>query len=199
MKLALFDFDGTISSKDSFIDFIAYAVGRTRLLAGLILLSPVLLSYILKIVPNWKAKEIVLTYFFKGWPEERFEYTASQYSRGRLLKLIKNDYMEKINRHKAQGHKVAVVTASVDYWLNDWCKLNGLDLISTTLEVRNGKLTGKISGRNCYGIEKVNRIKDKYDLAEFEQIYAYGNSRGDREMLLLAETFGIAGGNGSNK
>jgi phosphatidylglycerophosphatase C len=94
--------------------------------------------------------------------------------------------MERINWHKTQGHKVAVVSASIDYWLNDWCKLNGLDLISTTLELKNGKLTGRLSGKNCYGIEKVNRIKNRYNLAEFDQIYAYGNSAGDREMLLLA-------------
>ncbi|HEU5146872.1 MAG TPA: haloacid dehalogenase-like hydrolase, partial [Chryseosolibacter sp.] len=50
----------------------------------------------------------------------------------------------------------------------------------------NKHLTGKILGRNCYGDEKVCRIKEEFDLPSFERIIAYGDSSGDREMLQLA-------------
>ena len=53
-------------------------------------------------------------------------------------------------------------------------------------EIKNGKLTGKFSTKNCFGIEKVNRIKEKYNLSEYNVIYAYGNSSGDKEMLSIA-------------
>jgi phosphoserine phosphatase len=39
---------------------------------------------------------------------------------------------------------------------------------------------------NCYGEEKVRRIRASYNLDEFNHIYAYGDSEGDKAMLDLA-------------
>ena len=61
----------------------------------------------------------------------------------------------------------------------------GFDLISTELEVKNGELTGKFSTPNCNGIEKVKRIKEKYNLSEYDEIHVFGNSNGDLPMIEL--------------
>jgi phosphoserine phosphatase len=61
-----------------------------------------------------------------------------------------------------------------------------VSLISTRLETNNGKLTGRIEGKNCRGIEKVRRIKMQYKLDEYDEIYAYGDTKGDKPMLGLA-------------
>ncbi len=188
MKLALFDFDGTITTKDSMVDFITYAGGYKKFLLGFFLLSPILILYKLKLIPNWKAKEIVLSYFFKGWEIKYFENKAERYSRDELPKIVRKTALEKIDWHKAQGHKVAVVTASIEDWLKGWCEVYSLDLIATKLEVKNGRLTGRFSTKNCYGIEKVKRIKEKYNLEGFDQIFVYGDSSDDREMLALADS-----------
>jgi HAD superfamily phosphoserine phosphatase-like hydrolase len=94
--------------------------------------------------------------------------------------------MERIQWHKAQGHKVVIVSASIACWLKPGCDRNGLELIATKLEIKEGIVTGKLLTRNCYGIEKVNRVKEKYRLDDYETIYAYGDSRGDKELLELA-------------
>jgi HAD superfamily phosphoserine phosphatase-like hydrolase len=80
-----------------------------------------------------------------------------------------------------------VVSASVECWLGPWCDKNGLDLIGTQLEIKDNRVTGKLLSKNCYGKEKVNRIRERYDLNSFDFIYAYGDSRGDDEMLELAQ------------
>ena len=67
-----------------------------------------------------------------------------------------------------------------------WCAKYNLDLIATRLEIQDGKLTGKFATKNCYGMEKVKRIKDAYDLGQYDFVYAYGDSRGDKEMLSIA-------------
>ena len=54
------------------------------------------------------------------------------------------------------------------------------------LEVKDGLITGKIKGINCYGPEKESRIRAAYMLKDFDEILAYGDSEGDREMLALA-------------
>ena len=80
--------------------------------------------------------------------------------------------MKKIIWHQEQGHKVVVVSASMECWLKKWCEKYSIDLIATRLEIQDGKLTGKFATKNCYGPEKANRIKEVYDLSQFDYIYA---------------------------
>ncbi|HXN06167.1 MAG TPA: HAD-IB family hydrolase [Nitrospiria bacterium] len=186
MNLALFDFDGTISDKDSFIDLIIFIRGRVVFFLGILLLSPVLLLYKLGVVPNWKAKEIVIGLFLKGMSKETFETECRKYSKVRLPAILRKRALEKLAWHKARQDRIVIVTASMDSWLKDWCECEGFDLISTRLETREGILTGKLATKNCYGMEKVRRIMEKYSLADFEEVYAYGDNVKDKEMLSLA-------------
>ena len=64
---------------------------------------------------------------------------------------------------------------------------HNLDLIATKLEIRNGTVTGKFLSKNCYGIEKAHRVQEQYNLNDYDHIYAYGDSRGDKELLGLAD------------
>jgi len=185
-EIAFFDFDGTITSGDSLIKFIRFAVGNTRFIWGMILRSPMLTAYKLKLIPNYKAKQYMLSYFFKGMCEEKFMQVANEYSLKHIDTIVRPKAMEKVKWHKDQGHTVVVVSASIECWLKPWCDKNNIDLIATHLEIENGKLTGKFVTKNCYGIEKVNRIKERYNLAEYSVIYAYGDSSGDKEMLSIA-------------
>ena len=104
-----------------------------------------------------------------------------------LAKIIRKKALDRIEWHKKNNDKIVVVTASPDLWLNDWCKKNDLDLVSTRLEVTDGKFTGNLIGMNCFGPEKVKRVKEKYELENYEKIYAYGDSRGDKELLEFAD------------
>lgn len=184
MKLALFDFDGTITSKDSLLDFFSFFFGA-KFIIGIIFLSPVIVLHLLHIVPNWKAKEIVFSHFFKDMDVERFKAKAKLYSEHKLPKIVKHNALEEISRLKGQNVKIVIVSAAFELYLQDWCDRNKFDLIGTRLRVENGKLTGKFLGRNCYGEEKVRRIAQKYNLDEIDYIYAYGDMRGDKEMLKL--------------
>ncbi len=54
-------------------------------------------------------------------------------------------------------------------------------------KIKNGIVTGKFSTKNCYGIEKANRVQEVYNFDDYDHIYAYGDSRGDKELLELAD------------
>lgn len=187
MILALFDFDGTITTEDSLVEFIQYAVGKPKYYQGLFFLMPTLAAYTLKIIPNYIAKEKLIAHFFKGWDVDKFNDVAKKYSLEKIDEIIRPQAITKINWHKDQGHNIVIVSASIENWLKSWCDKADIALISTKLEVKSNQLTGKFSTRNCYGLEKVNRIKAEYNLSEFEFIYAYGDSGGDRELLALAD------------
>ena len=186
-NIAFFDFDGTITKKDSLIDFIRFVVGDIKFFFGFVFLIPMLILFKLKIINNNRAKEILLSYFFKGWSEAKFVELTNSYSLNNINKILRPQALERINWHKKQDHRIVVVTASIDHWILPWCEQNNLDLIATKLEIKNGKISGKYLGKNCYGIEKVNRIKELYDLSKYNKIYAYGDSKGDKEMLALAD------------
>ena len=185
-KIVFFDFDGTITTDDSLLKFIRFVVGDRRFLLGLVVLSPMLVLYKLKLIPNYKAKQYMLSWFFKGMSKDAFLKVANEYSLVHIDKILRPKAIEKINWHKNQGHKVVVVSASIECWLRPWCEKNGLECIGTKLEIKDDIVTGKLLSKNCYGVEKVNRIKEIYNLKDFEYIYSYGDSSGDKQMLELA-------------
>ena len=185
-EIAFFDFDGTITNKDSLNVFTKDAVGYFNFYIGLMKISPFLLMFKLKIIKNYQAKNIYLNHFFKRWDYANFKYISNKYSINELDKIIRIDALKRINWHKEEGHEVAIVTASIDSWLNGWCKKNNINLISTKINLENNKIKDSFFIKNCYGEEKVNRILQEYNLKDYKTIYAYGDSTGDREMLSIA-------------
>ena len=116
----------------------------------------------------------------------KFMKVANEYSLNNIKLILRIKAMEKIRWHKKQGHKVVVVSASIECWLKPWCDENNLDLIATKLGVEDGIVTGRFLTKNCYGIEKEIRVKEQYNLNEYDYVYAYGDSHGDKELLALA-------------
>ena len=169
-KLAFFDFDGTITTDDSLLKFIRFVVGDIKFLLGLVILSPILIIYKLKFIPNYKAKQYMLSYFFKGMKEKEFSEIATEYSLKHIDTILRKEAMQKISWHNDKGHTVVIVSASIECWLKPWCDKNNLHLIATKLEVLDNTITGRLLTKNCYGIEKVNRIKKSFNLSTFEGV-----------------------------
>ena len=186
MKIAFFDFDGTITKKDSTIKFIRYLVGDIKFFLGVFLLLPFIVLYKVKIISNNAIKQIIITYFFKGKDIIEFQKKSEYFSLNEIDPIIRKKALDKIFWHKENGHTIVIVSASIDLWLKPWCEKNNIMLISTMLEIKDKTITGKTFKKNCHGPEKVKRIREEYDLADYSYIYAYGNSRGDYEMLDIA-------------
>jgi HAD superfamily hydrolase (TIGR01490 family) len=186
--LALFDLDHTITTKDTFIDFVKYSVGSMRFAWGIFLLSPFLALYALGLVSRSAAKEHVISFFFKGWNYDLFREYALRYSSDKITYILKPDIMNRLSWHKSRGHRIAIVTASLEDYLEGWCDSIGVELIGTKIEVLSSRITGHLLTKNCYGAEKVARIMERYDLSKFDAVYAYGDNKKDKEMLALATT-----------
>lgn len=185
-KLVLFDFDGTITTKDTLIEFAHFYRGRNNYLLRMLRLAPLLALYALKIIPNWKAKQFFLKRFFKGEKMDDFNRKCIHFSTVVLPSLIRREAQSAIEKYRGEQATIAVVSASAENWVRPWCEQNDIICLGTRLEVKDGIITGKIEGRNCYGDEKVCRIQERFNLSDFNQVIAYGDSRGDKEMLALA-------------
>mgnify|MGYP006133242389 CR=1 FL=1 len=186
MKIAFFDFDGTITKDDSTAKFIRYFVGDLLFIKGVIILLPMIIAYKLKIITNNEIKRRLITYFFKGIDIKYFTEKAKEFSLNMIDPLIRKKALDRISWHKSNGDELVIVSASINLWLLPWCEKNKISLIATELEIINNKITGNLISKNCFGPEKVKRILKSYDLSNYDCIYAYGNSRGDYEMLELA-------------
>lgn len=181
-SLALFDFDGTLTQKDSLFEFIKFAFGREKFYKGMLFLSPILVAYKLGFVKNDDAKLQVLNYFFKDkqnlWREKTSLFHAV------IPSLLKQKAYQKFQWHKSQNHKIIIVSASPNAWLEKWCQSQNIELIATILEYKNSKLTYKTP--NCHGREKVTRINSYLDIKDYKNIYAYGDTSSDKYMLSIA-------------
>ena len=185
-NLALFDFDGTISDRDSFLLFL-------RLLAGPCFymrcarLAPQISAFLLHLYPRQRLKEDFLFSFLADMTIDALERSALDFCRLKIPDILRPQALERIRRHQQDGDRIIVVSATPELILRPWCDGHGLELLGTRLQVRQGKLTGKIEGRNCRGAEKVRRLREFCDLQSYTTIFAYGDSAGDRQLLAMAD------------
>lgn len=185
-EIAFFDFDGTVTSKDTMLVFLRYLSGDIRYYTNMLLLTPVFAAMELGMVSNHRAKEIMLTRFIGGMEENQLQQACRRFSSEVLPLIIRPGAMDCISGFRNRGVEVVVVSAAPEYWVCDWCQAQNISLLSTRLEVINGRLTGKILGRNCHGEEKVRRIRQAYALDGYTTIHAYGDTKADKPMLALA-------------
>lgn len=143
MAIAIFDFDGTIISRDSLPDFLIQACGRKAFLLRLpwiILLKGAALTGILS---THRAKELVITSFLRGMKTEDFQQACLEYA-SRIPAFVYPAALEEIRRHQEEGNKIAIISASVPDWIRPWAQTIGIWLVEgTELEVREQTLTGR--------------------------------------------------------
>ena len=185
-SIAFFDFDGTITKKDSMLEFARFCSGTIAYVAGMCLISPWLIAMKIGLVNTKIAKEKLITYFLKNTPVEVFNKDCISFTEKVIPFLIKEDALATIKKYQAENIPVIIVSASAENWIAPWCVKNNLKLIGTQLEIKDDKITGKLNGENCNENEKVSRIKKLFNLADYDNIYCYGDSDGDKMMLQLA-------------
>lgn len=190
-KIYCFDFDGTLTTSDTLLKFIKYAKGRGRFLMVFLMYSPLLVLMKLHLYPNWKAKQQIFAHLFAGMRIEKFDALCHGFAEENQH-LLRPKGIILVHEALVAGAQVFIVSASIDNWVRpffDIRNLKGVQVLGTQIEVEDGKLTGNFKSNNCYGKEKVHRIAEvlkSFERSEYE-IEAFGDSRGDKEMLAFAD------------
>ena len=190
-KIYCFDFDGTLTTSDTLLEFIKYAKGRSRFLMVFLMYSPLLVLMKLHLYPNWKAKQRIFAHLFAGMRIEKFDALCRGFAEENQH-LLRPKGITLMHEALVAGAQVFIVSASIDNWVRpffDIRNLKGVQVLGTQIEVEDGKLTGRFKSNNCYGKEKVHRIAEalkSFERSEYE-IEAFGDSRGDKEMLAFAD------------
>ena len=103
-----------------------------------------------------------------------------------LVSVLSPEIFNQLQHHQLRGDQVVLVSASIDVYLAPLCKLLDIELICTETQIKNGMMTGYYSTPDCSSEQKKLRIHQQYTLQHYHQIYAYGNSSEDLDMLSLA-------------
>jgi phosphatidylglycerophosphatase C len=185
--LAIFDLDGTLTRRNSFLAFIRSTHSNGAIFGKTILLSPWLILFISGIYDAQKMKERVLAAFYKNRTKDSLEKAGNDFCEKTLPQILRNDVYQRMKWHQQQDHEVVMLSASCSIWLARWCWNENAKLIASKMAYEDGRATGKLEGNNCVGPEKKIRLLAEYDLSIFDRIYAYGNRRSDRHYIDLAD------------
>ena len=183
-KIVAFDFDGTLTNRDTLLMFILDAKGLIAFTIGFLYRLPLIVMMKLRLYPNYRAKEKVFSYFFKGMSLDTFNTLCQRFA-DTHRHLLRPQAVETLEQAQADGAEVLIISASIDNWVQPF--FPSVKVLGTQIEVKDGCLTGRFLTKNCYGQEKVNRILEVYPHRDEYHLTAYGDSNGDKELLAFAD------------
>ncbi|QXP67486.1 HAD-IB family hydrolase [Polaribacter sp. AHE13PA] len=187
--LYLFDFDGTITTKDSFVHFVKNSFSNKDIFLKLFRNFFKIFFLSLTCKKKSEVKELLLSIFLKNKTKEEIEKIGVEYSRKNLDSIIRPNFLEFLSTINKGKSDIFIVSASLDVWLSDFSNRMGFNLLCTQLEYENNVFTGFFKGENCKGIEKVNRISKVVTLTNYDEVFSFGDSKGDKEMFELSTKY----------
>lgn len=182
-----FDFDGTLTRRDSLLPFLHQVLGGPALAAALALESPWLAAYAARLLSNEAAKLRVLRRTLGGRSREQLQAQGARFAAGGVGPLLRPAMMERLREHLRAGHRCVLVTASLSLYTRPWALAQGFhEVLGSELGFGpSGLADGTLVGGNCYGPRKAQRLGQL--LGGEALAVGYGDSRGDREMLAMAQ------------
>lgn len=181
------DFDGTLTTTDSMMSIIIYQRGKLGLILALLRILPWLILMFMGKYSNQRTKERLLHGCFGRMTEDEFNAFCQKFADSHRHILRKSLY-DKLVEAQHNGDEIVVVTASPENWVSRL--VPEFKVLGTKMEF-NPCFSGKFLTPNCYAQEKVNRILEAYPELRTNRkdihIIAFGDSRGDKEMLEFAD------------
>jgi phosphatidylglycerophosphatase C len=184
--IVAFDFDGTLTTRDSFTLFVAWRAGPIRYGLGLLRLAPEIVLYpILR--DRGRLKASAIREFLSDLTVPQLADAAEAFAQAWSERLLRPDALAAWSQWRDKGAVMTIVTASPEVLIAPFARRLGADhLIGTKLAAdKNDRITGAIDGENCRGPEKVRRLMGQFG-TDSVLAAAYGDTSGDREMLAMA-------------
>jgi phosphatidylglycerophosphatase C len=186
--VAAFDFDGTLSTRDNFLPYLRIVAGTGDLARAIAAAVPALAASRRDPRQRDVAKAIVIRGTLAGRSEAYLRDVGARYARLVVARYLAPDSLARLEAHRADGHALVLVSASLHVYLDAIAELLGVDaVLATALAVdADGRCTGELAGANVRGVEKVRRL-DEWLAGRDMVVHAYGDSSGDDELLARAD------------
>ncbi len=185
-KLYCFDFDGTITKKDTMFSFLKF-YNKRKFYLNFIKHLPFFIMLKLNLAEAERVKKNFVSSILKGEKEKNIQQKAASFFEENYPSILREkalNFIQNIDRNNSECY---LVTASLDIWVKPFSEKLNLKLLSTQAKFEHGIYIGEFATKNCNGIEKVNRIKEVIKKQSFNKIIAFGDTSGDKEMLVWAD------------
>lgn len=192
LEVAAFDFDGTLTRRDSLLPYLYRSLGWPRFLFALLQSAPWLAAYACRMISNHRAKARLLQASLGGCSAVDIERWTADFVGHYLPRQWNEQTLARLHWHQQQGHCCVMVSASPGIYLHRAGEVLRMDaVLCTELETKGAALTGRMSTRNCHGEEKVLRLQawlaGRGPSGRRVILHAYGDSSGDVPLLNLAD------------
>jgi phosphatidylglycerophosphatase C len=185
--LVVFDFDHTLTDRETLSRFLLTCLPLRRVVLALSILPLLLIGFWMRW--GWREgfKRACLHAFLRGLPEEEFLRLASQYSERTLPKSLRPEMKRRLNTILAADQEVWLISGSLSAYLTPFAKTLGISaVLACDMAVgKDGRLTGGLQGGNCWGPEKLRRLR-LLERSPHRPLIMYGDSAGDRQLLEVA-------------
>ena len=185
-KLYCFDFDGTLTHKDTMFLYLKF-YDATKYRIQFVKHIPLFILLKLKLADAEKVKKSFIASILKGERKTEIEKKSELFFQEFYPELFRENALEFIKNIDRENTECYIVSASLDIWVAPFAKEFQMKLLSTQAEFKNDKFTGNFIGKNCNGVEKVNRIKEAINEKKYDKTIAFGDTSGDQEMLDWAD------------
>ena len=191
-RIAAFDFDGTLTHRDTLVPFLASAVGWKTVARTLPRLGRADVGARRSggdVHHRDVSKAVLVERLLAGRSAEWLAEAGERYARG-LDRRLRPEMVDQVSWHRVQNHELVIVSASLAAYLEPFARDHGFDhVIAVELEADpSGHLTGRLAGPNVRGPEKARRLDQWLGGDRPAHLWAYGNSSGDAELLAAADT-----------
>ncbi|MGZ8250901.1 MAG: histidinol-phosphatase [Methylophilaceae bacterium] len=194
MQLALFDLDNTLLAGDS-----DYQWGQFLMEEGL-LERELHQAKNLQFYEDYKAGELdiyaFLEFQLKPLSERKraeLDKLHERYMQRKILPIMTDKAKALVEKHKANGDVMLIITATNSFVTNPIAKAFGIDdLIGTTPEEVDGEFTGRVTGTPSFQQGKVTRLHEwlaerGQSLSDFETTWFYSDSHNDLPLMKLVD------------
>jgi phosphatidylglycerophosphatase C len=191
-RVAAFDFDGTLTHRDTLLPFLVRAFGSRAMARAISRTAPVAARARLgrleaELHHRDATKEALLRHLCTGRPAAWLHEEARSFA-STLAGRLRPEMVEQVAWHRGEGHELVIVSASLAAYLGPFADEQGFDhVIAVEMAEDDGILTGAMHGPNVRGPEKEVRLRAWLGSNTPDTLWAYGNSSGDRELLAMAD------------
>jgi HAD superfamily hydrolase (TIGR01490 family) len=185
-RAALFDMDRTLIRKDSAGLYTRYRRDRGEAsLRDAVRVGWWMVQYTLGVIDAPRVALQALEHFRgkeERWLIESCEQLFSDY----VLPTVQTQGRAAVERHRAAGDFIAIVTGATRYVANPLARELGIEhVVCTELEVENGRFTGRPVEPLCYGVGKLTLARRTAERHAFtlEDTTFYSDSITDLPLL----------------
>ena len=184
-NLYLFDFDGTLTYKDTMFLFLKF-YNPAKYSFQFLKHVPLFVLLKLKLANAEAVKKSFISSILEGESKYQIEKKAKLFFEENYPSLFRENALDFINNINRENTESYIVSASLDIWVKPFAEKFDMKLLSTEAEFQNDIFTGKFVGKNCNKEEKVNRIKTELGDKKYDKIIAFGDTSGDKPMFKFA-------------